>query len=79
MAQKHIQKLPPDPGTTRRFKIRSVFYFALALLFVLAVVTYSPLDNDILSGGVEKMPANYVGRLGAHIARGLFLCFGLGA
>ena len=79
MAQKHNQKLPPDPGTTRRFKIRSVFYFALALLFVLAVVTYSPLDNDILSGGVEKMPVNYVGRLGAHIARGLFLCFGLGA
>ncbi len=69
----------PDAGPTRRFKIRSIFYFALALLFVLAVVTYSPLDNDILSGGVEKMPANYVGRLGAHLARALFLCFGLAA
>ena len=78
MAQKYNQKLSPDPGSARRFKIRSVFYFALALLFVLAVVTYSPLDNDILSGGVEKMPANYVGSLGAHLARGLFLCFGLG-
>ncbi len=79
MAQKYTQKFSPDSGVPRRFKIRSVFYFALALLFVLAVVTYTPLDNDILSGGVEKMPANHVGRLGAHLARGLFLAFGLAA
>ena len=78
MAQVHKESTVPAaaPG---RFRIRSVFYFALALLFILAIVTYTPGDNDILSGGIEAMPANYVGRLGARIAQALFLCFGLGA
>ena len=78
MAQVHKGSTIPAaaPG---RFRIRSVFYFALALLFVLAILTYTPGDNDILSGGVEAMPANWVGRLGARIAQALFLSFGLAA
>ena len=62
----------------RHFRVRFVFYFALALLAMLAIVTYSPEDNNILSGGVEAMPHNYTGRLGAVLSQCCFLTFGLG-
>ncbi|MBR7103365.1 MAG: DNA translocase FtsK [Lentisphaeria bacterium] len=61
------------------FKIRYIFFFAGILLAFLAIISYSPLDAALLSGGAEGIPRNWIGRLGAWFSLGVFRLFGIAA
>lgn len=72
-------QLPERAGRTpeRRFKVRYIFYFTLALLFVLSIISYTPGDFDKLAGGSDVPPGNWVGNVGAVISLAVFICCGL--
>lgn len=73
---------PPGTGSggpaPSRFRVRYVFYFTIAVLLVLSVVSYHPADYNTLAGGNDAVPLNWIGNLGAVLAQALFLCCGLG-
>ena len=60
-------------------KVRKFIYLLLAVFLLLAILSYRPLDADILSGGVDDVLGNWLGRCGAIVSWGLFSCFGLAA
>ena len=60
-------------------KIRRFILLILSFFLFLAVASYSPNDAAILSGGVEGIPVNWLGKCGAFSGMILFYCFGLAA
>jgi DNA segregation ATPase FtsK/SpoIIIE, S-DNA-T family len=57
-----------------------VAFFALALIWLIALVTYEPTDPVwFFSTTVPHAPANFVGRVGAFLAELSFQLFGYGA
>jgi S-DNA-T family DNA segregation ATPase FtsK/SpoIIIE len=71
-----VQTAKAAAANQRRFKVRYVFYFALALLFVLSLASYSPNDINTLGGGCDSPPENWIGNIGAWISYAVFLCCG---
>ena len=69
--------LMPETGTA--FKVRYIFLFAAVLLAFLAVASYSPQDAALLAGGIDGVPKNWIGRLGAVFGLCLFHLFGVAA
>lgn len=67
------------PEKESAFKIRYVFYFAGILLVFLAVLSYSPLDAALLSGGSDGIVKNWIGKLGAYFGLVAFHLFGVAA
>ena len=67
------------PEKESAFKIRYVFYFAGILLVFLAVLSYSPLDAALLSGGSDGVVKNWIGKLGAYFGIAAFHLFGVAA
>ena len=63
----------------REFRVRYIFYFAAALLLVLAIFSYHSGDIAILDGGSDELPANWIGRIGARLAWAVFTFLGMGA
>ncbi len=59
------------------FKVRYVFYFAVALMLVLSILSYSAGDYSIISGGSDAPPENWIGNVGAYLSYWLFICCGL--
>lgn len=64
-------------GGKPSFRIRQVFYFALMLVALLAIFSYSAQDSAAIFGGVDSPPGNWIGRIGAFFAFTLFHLFGL--
>ena len=57
-----------------------VALFALALIWLIALVTYEPTDPVwFFTTTVPHPPANFVGRVGAFLAELSFQLFGYGA
>ncbi|HET9268106.1 MAG TPA: DNA translocase FtsK 4TM domain-containing protein, partial [Vicinamibacterales bacterium] len=57
-----------------------VALFAMALIWLIALVTYEPSDPVwFFTTGVSHPPANFVGRVGAFLAELSFQLFGYGA
>ena len=67
------------PEKESAFKIRYIFYFAGILLVFLAVLSYSPLDAALLSGGSDGVVKNWIGKLGAYFGIAAFHLFGVAA
>ena len=67
------------PEKESAFKIRYIFYFAGILLVFLAVLSYSPLDAALLSGGSDGLIKNWIGKLGAYFGLVAFHLFGVAA
>ncbi|MBR2910252.1 MAG: DNA translocase FtsK 4TM domain-containing protein [Lentisphaeria bacterium] len=67
------------PEKESAFKIRYIFYFAGILLVFLAVLSYSPLDAALMSGGSDGVVKNWIGRLGAYFGLAAFHLFGVAA
>ena len=65
------------PEKESAFKIRYIFYFAGILLVFLAVLSYSPLDAALMSGGSDGVVKNWIGRLGAYFGLAAFHLFGV--
>ena len=61
------------------FRVRILFYAALTLGALLAVLSYSPADAAALSGGSAAPCSNWIGALGAGFAAALFHLLGLAA
>ena len=61
------------------FRVGILFYAALTLGAVLAVLSYSPADAAALSGGSAAPCTNWIGALGAGFAAALFHLLGLAA
>ena len=59
------------------FRIRYIVYAALVLLFLLAILSHSPEDAAVLSGGSVDVPKNRIGYTGAWISFWAFIYFGL--
>ncbi|MBQ4106716.1 MAG: DNA translocase FtsK 4TM domain-containing protein [Lentisphaeria bacterium] len=60
------------------FRVRYIFYFALAILLVLAIFSYNSGDMAVLDGGSDELPANWIGNCGARLAWIVFTFCGLG-
>ena len=73
MAAKKIEEEEAGGG----FKFRYVLYIVLILLLLMAVFSHSPEDLAVLDGGNDGAIKNWVGPLGAWLAKILFLAFGL--
>jgi len=67
----------PPPEAPAGFRVRTLFYAALTLGAVLAVLSYSPADAASLSGGSAAPCSNWIGALGAGFAAALFHLVGL--
>ena len=61
------------------FKIRYIFYGAVILLIFLALLSYSPLDAELLAGGFNGVPKNWIGKIGAVFSVLVFRLFGVAA
>ena len=61
------------------FRLRSLFYLLAAVLLFLAVISHDAADLAVLGGGVSGEVGNWIGSLGARVARWLFLSVGLAA
>ena len=59
------------------FKLRHAFMVIAVLLLVLAIWSHDPRDMNVLAGGSDAALRNWIGPLGAHIARAAFLLLGL--
>ena len=59
------------------FHIRYIFYAALVLLFLLAILSHHPEDAAVLDGGSTDVPQNRIGYTGAWLSFRAFLYFGL--
>lgn len=59
----------------KKFKFRYVFYLILAIVFSLAVYSYTPSDTSRTTSSVDMH--NYIGILGAYIAAASFYIIGL--
>ncbi len=73
--RQHERTARPENG---RFRVRYVFYFALALMIVMSIMSYSAGDLNIISGGSDALPKNWIGNAGACISCWLFIVCGLG-
>jgi len=65
-----------EPG---RFKVRCIFYIALALGVLLAVMSFNSADMAVLCGGSKAPYSNWIGRSGAVFSAVVFHLFGLAA
>ena len=63
----------------QNFKVSYIFYFALILLLFLAIASYTPHDAGVLTGGVDSVARNWIGKLGAACSHFLFCLIGLAA
>ena len=61
------------------FKVRYIFFFAAVLLAFLAIASFSPQDAALLAGGIDGVPKNWIGKLGAVFGLCLFRLFGVAA
>ncbi len=59
------------------FRLRHAFMVIAVLLLVLAIWSHDPRDMNVLAGGSDAALRNWIGPLGAHIARTAFLLLGL--
>ena len=62
-----------------RFSVWTFVALVLLLLYMLAILSHDVNDLAILEGGVEQTvpEANWIGNVGAHIARAMLYLFGL--
>ena len=67
------------PGQVSFFKVRYIFFFAAVLLAFLAIASFSPQDAALLAGGIDGVPKNWIGKLGAVFGLCLFRLFGVAA
>ncbi len=79
MSRTQINQHSSAGNEERRFKVRYLFYFSIAVLLLLSVVSYTPEDYNVIAGGTSAMAQNWIGNLGATLAHFLFLCLGLGS
>ena len=61
------------------FRVSYIFYFAIIVLFLLSIVSFSPGDLDIISGGSQQEVKNWIGRIGAYLSAFVFYLIGLAA
>jgi len=73
--------LPAESTISRRLsEFLGVALFALALIWLIALVTYDPTDPVwFFTTDATHAPANFVGRVGAFLAELSFQLFGYGA
>lgn len=67
------------PEQVSFFKVRYIFFFAAVLLAFLAIASFSPQDAALLAGGIDGVPKNWIGKLGAVFGLCLFRLFGVAA
>ncbi len=65
--------------TKNKFGVISLIWLVLLMLYTLAIISHDVNDLAILEGGVDKsLPeANWIGNVGANIARAMLYLFGL--
>jgi S-DNA-T family DNA segregation ATPase FtsK/SpoIIIE len=70
-----------SPTSSRRVsEIAGVVLFALALIWLIALVTYDPTDPvAYFSAGGRHAPTNFIGHVGAFLAEASFQLFGYAA
>lgn len=61
------------------FSIGYIFRFAGVVLLLLSIISFSPGDLDIISGGSQLEVKNWIGRIGAYLSAFLFYLVGLAA
>ena len=61
------------------FGIGAVFHAALAVLLLMALLSYAPEDAAALSGGSTEVPQNRIGYVGAWVSFWAFHLFGVAA
>ena len=59
------------------FRFRHIFLFGLLLLFLLALFSHDKADLSVLEGGTSEPIRNWIGPLGAQIARAMLYLLGL--
>ena len=69
------------PNLSRRAsEVLGVLFFAGALLWVVALVSYTPDDGAwFFHAGTNHIPANFAGRVGAFLSELSFQLFGYSA
>ncbi len=60
-----------------RYEISGVVLFAIGIIILLSLVSYSPNDPSFLTFNPSIEVKNYIGRFGSTIAEVLMQCFGL--
>ncbi len=68
-----------DGGARRRFGVVQAVFCVAVLAAALAVASYTPVDADVLDGGVDSALRNWMGDLGARLSCALFICCGASA
>ena len=66
-----------DKHDSAEFKLRYIVLFLLAVFVLLALLTYSPEDANIIYGGVNALPENWIGPVGAKFSWYMLVNFGL--
>ena len=56
-----------------------IFVCIIMVLAALAMISHSPLDWNILNGGMDAIPRNWIGPLGATVSHTLLLFCGISA
>ena len=59
------------------FKLRYIVLFLLAVFVLLALLTYSPEDANVIYGGINALPENWIGPVGAKFSWYMLVNFGL--
>ncbi|NOY74392.1 MAG: DNA translocase FtsK [Kiritimatiellaeota bacterium] len=77
MAESVAQKGEKEAESEHVFKFRHVFLMIFILLLVLSLFSHSAGDLNVLAGGVDGPVNNWIGPVGAQIARAAFYLFGL--
>ncbi|MCK5845043.1 MAG: DNA translocase FtsK [Victivallales bacterium] len=77
MAGTNDPKKNKETGSEHVFKFRHVFLIMTVLLVVLSLFSHSAGDLNVLAGGVDGPVNNWIGPVGAQIARSIFYLFGL--
>ncbi len=68
---------PQDNATGHGIRLAPVLWLCLAVFYILALWSYSPVDNNILTNGTPGTPGNWLGDTGAWTAMLSFYIFGL--
>jgi len=77
MAVKSGKNRTDSGNAEHHIRIRDVFFCALILLALLAMISHSPQDWDVLRGGVSAPLRNWIGSSGAWFSLVLLLASGI--
>ena len=79
MTEKNTEQITEETKPKKGMRLLTVAGLVLLLLYILAIISHDVNDLALIEGGLgnDGTEANWIGNIGAHIARAMFYLFGL--